>query len=479
MKKRLRNIILSAFAVFAFCTEVSAATLAIGSDSTTAGAANKSVTVELKDADLKDYSKVEFKLSIDGTSYASIGTYDHKSSLGFNSDGGTYTIGDTSGELYETTTGSISYRTTANLNSNFKITPVDVKFYKKDGTVLQNGDAGIKVLSGTITYEKEKSKEATLTGITVSQGTLTPEFNKDIKEYTVVVKDTIPSIRINGTPCPLASVTGGGTKSIQMGENTVELIVTAEDKVTKNTYVVKVIRGEVAEPSAYLKNISINNIGIALSPEFDSKNNKYTVKVDKDIKSLNLKCEAEDPLAEVKIEGNEDFKLGENEIVITVTSSDKEQVEVYNITVIMEEEESVSPILDENKDIQKKDGPKWWLIILIVSLIVFIVIGISVLLFMKKKKNANKASNSTAEANQEKEPIERVTTRIEKSEISENEEALKNEDSITEMLKNEAFEDEETRRYDASLIKEFRFEDEDESSEYDDKTKEFNFKDFQ
>ncbi|HBA37254.1 MAG TPA: hypothetical protein DCY94_00895 [Firmicutes bacterium] len=482
MKNKLGAIIISTIGAFALYGNVEAATLAIGSDSTTAGALNKSVSVELKDDDLKDFAKVEFQLSIDGTSYASIDSYSHKiTSLGFKSEGGIYKIGneDNSGELFATTVGSISYKTTSNLNSNFKITPTNVKFYKKDGTVLQNGDAGIKVQAGTITFEKEKSKDASLTNLVVSQGTLTPAFDKDTTEYTVAIKDTISYIKVTPTAAPGATVTGGGTKSLQIGENTVELIVTAEDGNTKKTYKINVIRGEIADPSAYLKSLTINNIGVALSPEFDSKNNTYTVKASTDIESLNLKYETEDPLAEVTVEGNEDFKLGENEITITVVSSDKEKTETYKIKVLIEEEESTDiPIAPIEKE-EKKSGPKWWLIALIVSIILIVIAGISFILFKNKKnkKQESKTQNVPLKRRDLPEDNEETLTRTEKyREVSDERDMVSDNDIEQDTGERELFEDEKTRRYDSNLIKEFRFEDEDEEGEYDDRTKEFNFR---
>lgn len=486
MKSKLGAILLSTISAFALYGTVEAATLAIGNDSTTAGALNRSVSVELKDDDLKDYSKVEFQLSVDGTSYAELGLYSHKiTSLAFNNNGsGVYTIGTDGGELFATTIGSISYKTTANLNSNFKITPTNVKFYKKDGSgYLSPGDSNIKATAGTISFEKEKSKDATLTNLVVSQGELTPAFDKDVTEYTVVIKDTISYIRVTPTAAAGATVTGGGQKSLALGSNSVELIVTAEDGNTKKTYNINVIRGEIAEPSAYLKEITINNIGVALSPEFDSKNNKYTVKISSDIKTLNIKPDLEDPLAKFEIEGNENFQPGENLITITVTSSDEVTKEVYEITAILEDEESTStPItLPEEKNDTKKSEPKWWLIALIAGVIIVVVSCVAFILFKKNKKKKNQ-ENAKVEP-----PLKK---RIEKSSESENsedydetedynEQPEEDEDGVTDALKKELFEDEQTRRYDSNLIKEFRFEDEDEEGEYDDKTKEFNFRDLQ
>lgn len=492
MKKR-KIALLATLGIMTIACKVDAATLVVGNDSTTAGAPNRSVSVELKDDDLKNYSGVEFQLTISGTAYAELGSYSHKiTSLGYKPlEGGKYFIGCNDkadcGELFATTIGSISYSTTENLNGNFKIEPTNVKFYKKDGTGAMNvGDAGIKATSGTITYEKIKSKDASLTNLTVSQGSLSPEFAKDTTEYTVVVKDTISTIRITPTAAAGANVVGGGSKSLALGENDFELVVTAEDGKTKNTYKIVVVRGEISEPSAYLKSLTINNIGLALSPDFDSKNNKYTVKIDEETEALNFKYETEDPLAEVTIEGNENFKLGENLITITVKSSDEALSEVYEITAILEEEQSTAPVPVEEKKDEKKKETKWWLIALIVGVILLVVIGISFMLFKtnKKKKELEKKLD-------EKDIKRRVDRHIEKeidseeepiddyNEYEENVEPSSEDKSITEILKDDLYEDEATRRFDSSLIKEFHFEDEGEEAEYDDKTKEFNFKDFQ
>ena len=49
-----------------------------------------------------------------------------------------------------------------------------------------------KVSVGAKEVEKEKSNDATLSNIKVSTGVLSPEFSKDVKEYTVYqIKDTI------------------------------------------------------------------------------------------------------------------------------------------------------------------------------------------------------------------------------------------------------------------------------------------------
>ncbi len=492
MKKNLTFLTCTFLGTLGLFLNVDAATLAVGNDTTQAGANNRKVTLELKDDDLSNYNKVSFQLTISGSSYAELGGFSYTaigSGLQFSQDGTTYTIAaPNNGTLTRTTLGNISYTTTKDLNGDFKIVPTNVKFFKTDGSEMHSGDSGIKIQEGTIKFERPKSTDATLTNLTVSQGTLNPEFNKETTEYTVQVKDTINTIRISATAAEGATTTGTGSKSLAMGENTYEIEVTAEDKTTKKTYTVKVIRGEVAEPSAYIKSLELNNIGIALSPEFDSKNNKYTVKIDDTITKIDFKYELMDPLAEVTIEGNEDFKYGENLVTIKVVSSDQETEETYEITVIKEEEESTAPI-EEKKEEEEKKESKLWLIILIVIFALAILGGVIFLLFKKKNKNNknNKDNDKPSLKSRLMEPEEDEEESSSPVELKsdEDEDYIPShasnietkydteEEGVTGILKRELYDDDKTQRFDSSILKEFEYKgDEDDI----DKTKEFDFK---
>ncbi len=484
MKKILKGSIFSFVAAFGLINSVSAASLVIGNDTTTAGATNKSVTVELKDSDLGEYSKVEFQLSVTGTTYAEVDFSFKGSGLSFKKDTtlGTYIIGNDGEKLYESMIGSVSYRTTENLNSDFKIVPTQVKFYKADGTVVEAGSAGVKVQEGNIKFEKPKSNEALLTSLTTSQGELTPEFSSSVNEYTIVVKDTIPQIRLSGNSSVGSTKTGLGLIKLEMGENNVEIVVTAEDGTTKNTYNVKIIRGEVSEPSAYLKKLEVNNIGVELSPEFDSKNNKYTITIGEDIDELNFKYETEDPLAEVTIEGNEKFEVGENLVKINVKSSNGEDEQTYEITVIKEEKEEDKPIEDDDKDDDKKEEPKkkTWLIILIAAVIILIVGTVTFLLFRKKKKGPKDkgTKNTILDEKDSSEAVITERTVDEDEDLTGRVNLMQDDNSITDVLKTELYDDDRTQKFDDDALLELKRRYSQNEDELD-KTKEFNFKDFE
>lgn len=497
MKKVLKRLLCTGICFVGLYNGVNAATLAVGNDTTTPGAINRSVSLELRDDDLSNYSTVSFQLAVSGTSYAEITGFAYSSAAGlpYSPNGNTYTIGAAGSTLKAANLGTISYKTTENLASDFKITPVNVVFTKADGSgELRPGDSGIKVQEGTIKYEKVKSKEACLSGITVSQGALSPEFNKDVLDYTVVVKDTINTIRISTNPCTGATTTGTGTKPLVMGENNFEIVATSEDGSNKKTYNVKVVRGEIAEPSAFLKDLTVNNIGVALSPEFDSKNNKYSVTIGEEITKLDIKYETLDPLAKVEIEGNENFKEGENQVTITIVASDESDTQFYELTVIKEAGESIAePLPKDDEDKEEKKSNKTLIIVIIVVVILLIVGGVTFLLFRKKNQkkkqeeeklplkrrdntdmieNTQIRKESTQDYDEDEDKYEYEET-SEKEYIESDEYERDMEDaSITEILKGELFDDDRTRKFDSSALKDYQEND----YEEEEKTKEFDFK---
>jgi hypothetical protein len=89
------------------------------------------------------------------------------------------------------------------------------------------------------------SSNASLATLTVSEGELTPAFNSDTLGYTVNVINSVASIDISATANDTgASVTGTGTQTLQVGENTFNITVTAEDGTSTRIYTVTVNRAD-------------------------------------------------------------------------------------------------------------------------------------------------------------------------------------------------------------------------------------------
>jgi hypothetical protein len=111
----------------------------------------------------------------------------------------------------------------------------------------------------TIIVTRAGSTNASLSGLTLSQGTLTPAFAGGTPSYTAsvansvdsltvtpTVHDTNATVKVNGTLVP--SGTPSGDIALSVGANTINVVVTAQDGLTALTYTVNVSRADIYIP---------------------------------------------------------------------------------------------------------------------------------------------------------------------------------------------------------------------------------------
>lgn len=286
------------------------------------------------------------------------------------------------------------------------------------------------------TTSKVQSSNAEISNFafSVSSATLSPEFTAGGRSYTVTgIKDTVNSITISATcencitkytcldNCSIAE-NKNNRIMLEHGANEIELVTTSEDGKNTVTYNFIVYRGEVEEPSAYLKDLKID--GLELDTKFDMLLNDYTMTVDLETEKLDIKYETEDPEAKVEIKGADKLVEGENTVTITVTSSDGKSKQVYTIAVT--KEDICDPELEECEEkqvdttpVEKKKNNKIWLIIIIV-VVALLIIGISGYFIFRKKKN-DKNDKGTPSNPENKEKSNELTTN-EKIGVKENNE---------------------------------------------------------
>ncbi len=111
----------------------------------------------------------------------------------------------------------------------------------EDENLINNG---YPILAWEANVTADKSTNANLKSITVSSGTLAPEFAADTKNYTVSVENSVETITISAeAEHELASVSGQVTDySLEIGANVFEIVVTAELTYVTKTYKVTVTR---------------------------------------------------------------------------------------------------------------------------------------------------------------------------------------------------------------------------------------------
>lgn len=112
-----------------------------------------------------------------------------------------------------------------------------------------NNDSNSNANKDNENKEEKKSSNASLGSLVISAGTLSPEFSAATKDYTATVDYSCSSLAVTANPADSkASVTSvTGNDSLEVGENTVSVVVTAEDGST-STYNIVVTRRAEDDP---------------------------------------------------------------------------------------------------------------------------------------------------------------------------------------------------------------------------------------
>lgn len=203
-----------------------------------------------------------------------------------------------------------------------------------------------------------KSSNSKLSSLQIAEGVITPEFNSNVREYAVMVPNEITKLSIAASQeHSRATVRIVGNEELQVGDNTVEIIVTAEDGST-STYKIYATR---ALPELNLQTLSIyyideNNqkVEIKLEPQFVFNTYEYKSleKLSYTVKELQVDAIANRENAKVEIIGNKEIKAGKNEITIKVTLPNEEGLEeqkTYKITIEREDEPVIVPLTTMQK----------------------------------------------------------------------------------------------------------------------------------
>jgi YD repeat-containing protein len=174
-----------------------------------------------------------------------------------------------------------------------------------------------------------RSNDATLSSLTVSAGTLSPAFSAGITSYTVDVDNSVTSINVAGAANHAAATVSGNVtgKTLDIGNNTATLAVTAEDGTTR-TYTVTIVRA--ASSDATLSSLTVSSGTLPFNPATTS----YTVNVANDVTVIDITGTAN--YAAATVSGNVTGKtldVGDNTIKITVTAENGTTAVIYTVTI--------------------------------------------------------------------------------------------------------------------------------------------------
>lgn len=220
--------------------------------------------------------------------------------------------------------------------------------------------------------EDTKSDNTNLKSLKVDVEGLSPEFDKNITEYYLIVDLTIEEVNVEAVPEDEKSkITITGNSDLQEGENTVKILVKAENGNTK-TYTINITKtNDLEKVNATLKSLSVK--GFNFYPSFKTNIYNYNLTVNEKLTQLEILAETEIEEATYEIIGNENLTEGNNLIKIIVTAKDGETKREYKINVYL-----------SNKSVEAQ---KTNMTIAIVMLSVLsIAIVATVVLIIKKRK---------------------------------------------------------------------------------------------
>ena len=204
----------------------------------------------------------------------------------------------------------------------------------------------------TNTTTDTRSSNSNLSVLQIAEGSITPEFSSGTLEYQINVPNEITKLTITATPADSKAIVKiAGNEELVVGENAIEVIVTAENGST-TVYKINAVRAEAVLNLQALNVFYINENGekipLTLSPIFEPTIYEYTLEnITHQIENLIIEGTATRENAEIQITGNEGLKEGENTVQIKVIVKDEsglEEVKTYTIKLNKEAAPVETPI---------------------------------------------------------------------------------------------------------------------------------------
>ena len=265
----------------------------------------------------------------------------------------TYTLGGTDASHFaiDSATGQLSVGSAAldygnpadaNTDNDYELTVT-----ASDG-VAADDNGGSDTIPVTVTVTPTASNDATLSGLTISAGALAPAFTSAGITYTASVGNSVTGVTVTPTAnhagatitVNTGAVTSGsasGSQSLNVGSNTITIIVTAENGDTK-TYTVTVTR---VSTDATLSDLTIS--AGTLSPTFVSGTIAYAASVGNSVSGVTVTPTANHTGATIKVagttvtsgdaSGSQSLNVGANAIAVEVTAQDGSTKKTYTVTV--------------------------------------------------------------------------------------------------------------------------------------------------
>ena len=238
------------------------------------------------------------------------------------------------------------------------------------------------------TQTTTKSSNANLSNLGINPNDFSG-FLASKTSYSVTVPNNVKLVEVYATAKDSsANISGIGSMELKEGQNTANVVVTAEDGTTK-TYTITITRlkaGETIEKQKNIDGIALKDLKIEdanLEPSLEDGKYTYTASFEGEQTSLKFKAEASQSSNIVQIIGNENLVDGENNVLIIVSDSDEENSVVYQITV-KKNPEKLKAIQKEAEDKERFKIIKKWAIRILFFVVIF---GIMAFIIIRHRRS--------------------------------------------------------------------------------------------
>ena len=236
-------------------------------------------------------------------------------------------------------------------------------YVPKDESQNQNQTPPATPPANTNTQKPTSNSNNYLKYLQISEEGLTPNFTRNVTEYSVAVGENVNSLQILArAEDSNARVEISGHESIKEGENKVQIKVTAQNGYYR-IYTITVTKTKDKDKSnAYLENLIIEDFN--LDKAFQSEVLEYSIgEILSTQQAINVVAATKDPEATIEIIGaNTLAKVGEGEIIVKVVAPDGVTQKEYRIKYMVKEatieDEAEQEMKEYLKDIQNNKSNK-------------------------------------------------------------------------------------------------------------------------
>lgn len=233
---------------------------------------------------------------------------------------------DTGAVASPATVGTLSCALSANASGNQAISLTSNKM----GVETEDGTSKVYPPAVSASIHVNSSVN-TLDSLTLSAGTLSPEFSINTTSYTATVDAAsviISAVKTDST----STVSGTGSVVLKYGANAVNVVVKSETGVSK-TYKIVITRPDNRESVNTLKALSVN--AGTLSPSFSAITTSYKVTVESTVTKITFAASlTSEKSSFVSSQGPRTVNLnyGSNKVLISV-KAENEATKAYTIEV--------------------------------------------------------------------------------------------------------------------------------------------------